>query len=161
MTFHDGEPFNAEAVCFNFDRWYNFTGSFQNPSASYYWQTVFGGFAKTEPDSGAPEDSLYKSCEAVDDEHGRDHADEAVVARSSARSRSRAFAIASPKALAKYGADEGTVDADGIFQPTGTFGTEHPIGTGPFKFDSWKRGDQLTLVRNDDYWGEQGASSTR
>src|SRR5215216_1493309 len=64
VTFQDGEPFNAEAVCYNFDRWYNFKGSFQNPSASYYWQTVFGGFAKTDPKSGAPADSLYKSCKA-------------------------------------------------------------------------------------------------
>src|SRR5215831_7295846 len=28
-----------------------------------------------------------------------------------------------------------------------------PIGTGPFKFVTWNRGDSLTLVRNDDYWG--------
>jgi peptide/nickel transport system substrate-binding protein len=28
-----------------------------------------------------------------------------------------------------------------------------PIGTGPFKFASWNRGDSLTLLRNDDYWG--------
>ena len=67
VTFHDGEPFNAEAVCVNFDRWYNFEGSFQNPSASYYWQTVFGGFAETDPESGAPAESFFESCTAVDE----------------------------------------------------------------------------------------------
>ncbi|MGH3038306.1 MAG: ABC transporter substrate-binding protein [Gaiellaceae bacterium] len=151
ITFHDGEPFNAEAVCFNFDRWYNFTGSFQNPSASYYWQTVFGGFA--EPEEGSPETSLYQSCEAVDES--------TVVLTLTQPSASflgalalTNFTIASPKALTDYGADEGEVDEEGIFHPTGTFGTEHPIGTGPFKFDSWTRGDRLVLVRNDDYWGE-------
>jgi peptide/nickel transport system substrate-binding protein len=27
-----------------------------------------------------------------------------------------------------------------------------PIGTGPFKFKSWQRGNRIELVRNDDYW---------
>ena len=36
MKFHDGTPFNAAAVCFNFNRWYNFTAPFQNAGATYY-----------------------------------------------------------------------------------------------------------------------------
>jgi peptide/nickel transport system substrate-binding protein len=153
VTFHDGEPFNAAAVCTNFDRWYGFTGSFQNPSASYYWQTVFGGFAKTDPKSGAPDTSLFKSCEAVDESTVRLNLTKASSSILGAQALS-SFAIASPKALEEFGADEGNVDADGIFHPTGSFGTEHPIGTGPFKFESWTRNDRLTLARYDDYWGE-------
>jgi peptide/nickel transport system substrate-binding protein len=30
-----------------------------------------------------------------------------------------------------------------------------PVGTGPFKFVSWKQGDELVLARNDAYWGEK------
>ena len=29
----------------------------------------------------------------------------------------------------------------------------NPIGTGPFKLLNWKKGNQLTLVKNDHYWG--------
>jgi len=153
VTFHDGEPFNAEAVCFNFDRWYNFTGSFQNPSASYYWQTVFGGFAETDPESGAPEESFFESCEAVDEGTVVIRLTSPSSAILGALSLSN-FSIASPAALEEFGADEGEVDDEGIFHPTGTFGTEHPIGTGPFAFVSWTRGDRLVLERYDDYWGE-------
>ena len=29
-----------------------------------------------------------------------------------------------------------------------------PIGTGPFKFSGWRRGDSVTVTRNDAYWGK-------
>ena len=36
----------------------------------------------------------------------------------------------------------------------------HPVGTGPYAFSSWRRGDSLTLVRNDGYWGAKPAIRT-
>src|SRR4051812_10420009 len=43
VKFHDGTPWNAAAACYNFNRWYNWTGPFQDPSATYYYQTTYGG----------------------------------------------------------------------------------------------------------------------
>ena len=41
-----------------------------------------------------------------------------------------------------------------IFAP-GTADTvsESPVGTGPYMFEAWDRGQQITAVRNPDYWG--------
>ena len=156
VTFHDATKLNAAAVCFNFERWFGFKGSLQLDSASYYWQTVFGGFKDASGPGPDAKDGLYKSCTAVDDATVR-----IELTRPSASFLGAlalpAFAIASPDALQKYGADEGAVNADGIFQPTGTFGTAHPIGSGPFKFESWTRGDRLVLARNDAYWGTKAS----
>ncbi len=33
--------------------------------------------------------------------------------------------------------------------------TRDPIGTGPYVFDNWAPGENITLVRSDSYWGEQ------
>jgi len=154
VKFQDGTDFDAAAVCFNFDRWYGFKGSFQNSSATYYWQTVFGGFKQNEKANESLGTSLYSNCTAKDSKTAVIVLTKPSASFLGALSLS-AFGIASPDALKKYGADKGTVDADGVFHPTGTFGTEHPIGTGAFKFESWTRGDKLTLVRYDDYWGEK------
>lgn len=37
---------------------------------------------------------------------------------------------------------------------------EHPIGTGPYVFSEWNRGESLTMVRNDNYWGETALTPT-
>ena len=43
-----------------------------------------------------------------------------------------------------------------MFSKTGVddLATE-PIGTGPYKLDKWARGDSISLVRNEDYWGKK------
>jgi peptide/nickel transport system substrate-binding protein len=150
VKFHDGTPFNAQAVCINFNRWYNFTGAAQSASASYYYDLVFAGY-KTGPKA---KNALYQSCRAVG----------SGVAVIKLRRPFGPFlgaltlipfGINSPTAMKKYSADKGTLSKDGVFVPGGTYGSQHPTGTGPYKFSSWRVGDKLTIVRNDAYWGKK------
>jgi peptide/nickel transport system substrate-binding protein len=148
VKFHDGTDFNADAVCFNFERWYNFKGLAQSPSATPYWQDVFGGFADT-PD--VP--NIYKSCDAKDD-------NTAVITLNHVTSKFPAalslpsFSIESPDALKQYDADNLSGNEDALTYPS--YALEHPTGTGPFKFEKWDRGNgEVTIVRNDDYWGDK------
>jgi peptide/nickel transport system substrate-binding protein len=151
VTFQDATPFNAAAVCFNFNRWYNFKGVLQSSSLSYYWSTVFGGFAHTENTNDVPADSLYKSCDAKDP-------NTAVITLTKPSSAflaglaNPAFSMSSPDALAKYHADDVTGTGDSP-KFNGTFGSQHPIGTGPLMLDTYTPNDQLAMKRYDGYWG--------
>ena len=152
VRFHDGTPFDAAAVCANFERWYRFRGILQSPAVSAIWQTIFGGFATRDLPS-APPSSLYEGCAASSER-------EAVITLTRPSGAflsalaSPPFAIASPDALIRYEADKVTGSAEAP-RFEGTFATEHPVGTGPFKFEQWARKDRLVLVRNDDYWAEE------
>jgi ABC-type transport system substrate-binding protein len=37
---------------------------------------------------------------------------------------------------------------------------EKPIGTGPYKVESWERGNELVFTKFDDYWGEAAKTQT-
>ncbi len=149
VTFHDGTTFDAAAVCANFDRWYSWTGLQQNENISYYYNSLFQGFAESED----PElvGGLYDSCEAQDEQT-------AVVTLTRpfagfiASLSLPAFSMQSPTAMEEYDADNLSGSADDV--RFSAYGTEHPTGTGPFQFDSWERGQSVTHTRYDDYWGD-------
>lgn len=142
VKFQDDTDFDAEAVCFNFDRWVNFTGLAATESLSYYYKAVFGGW-------GA--DSKYASCAASD-------ATTAVVTLGApvpeliAALSLPAFSMQSPAALEEFAADDvqGTEDAPQLTE----YGQGHPVGTGPYTFVEWKTGESITLEAFDGYWGE-------
>jgi peptide/nickel transport system substrate-binding protein len=134
VKFHDGAPFNADAVIFNFDRW-QYTdnpyhkGGGANSAQFGYFSFQFGGF---------DDDAVIEKVEAVDEYTVRFTLREPLgpFVKNLAMSP---FAIASPEAVKK--------DVEGFWQK--------PVGSGPFKFVSWETGSQITLEKNPTWWGSE------
>ena len=148
VTFHDGEPFNAEAVCYNFERMYD-----QNEAgqvAAEYWGYVMGAYAND------PENSLYQGCEATDEF-------EAVVTISRSTSGFPTMLTLSSLAMQSPAAMEAG-DANGIEAQGEGFSfpdyAQNPVGTGPYQFVEYDQSvGTVTLEAYDDFWGDAPASS--
>jgi len=143
VKFHDGTPFNAAAVKFNYDRWKNFTkGDLQDNA--YYYGAVFGGF-------GA--DSNIVSVDAPNDTT-------VVMTLKAPQSNFllaqtlQVFGIQSPTALQAGNADSTPLSANNYAQGKGT----SMVGTGPFMFKEWVPGDHVTVVKNPNYWDTPNAA---
>jgi peptide/nickel transport system substrate-binding protein len=126
VTFHDGTPFNAEAVVFNFERWM-FEHHPYHKGVFEYWKSMFGGFP-----------GFVKSVQAID-EYTVEFVLEKPMAPFLANLAMPMFGIASPTAIKKHG--------DNYFK--------NPVGTGSFRFREWRKDDRVVLERNPDYWGEK------
>jgi peptide/nickel transport system substrate-binding protein len=133
VSFHDGTPFNAEAVKFNVDRW-NITDhpySFRNEGKTYVpWGWVFNG----PREEGGIVDEVV-----VVDEFTVEFRMAQPTPFLPAQLAAVYFQFDSPAAVMAHGADYGTPGVGSV-------------GTGPFKFVSWVEGQQVTVEANPDYW---------
>ncbi len=134
VKFHDGTPFNAEAVKFNVERWWdkNHPNGDRAAGKQYeIWQQLFGGF-KDEPAS------LLQAVNVVD-AHTLQFVLKQPFAAFPSAIASGFFGMASPTAIKQAGAKYGTPGS-------------LAVGTGPFRFQEWRTGDRIVLTKNPDYW---------
>lgn len=149
VAFQDGTPFNAYAVCFNFNRWFAFSADLRRQAPGGSFEGVF------KAHSDEPELSIFKSCTALSADTVRIDLTQRFTAFLQALTLP-AFAMASPAALTAGTAD--VLDQSRGGQPVSVFGTK-PVGTGPFSLSSWDEGS-VTLATNTSYWGERGQIAT-
>lgn len=132
VKFHDGEPFDARAVVWNFERWKStkhpqHENQLKAGQTFEYFEGQFDGF---------DDKSIIAKVEAVGS-----HMVRFTLKRPQAPFLQNLamfpFGIASPKAVEKWGTDFG----------------KHPVGTGAFKFVEWKPNQEVVLEANPDHWG--------
>ncbi|MEZ4727694.1 MAG: ABC transporter substrate-binding protein [Caldilineaceae bacterium] len=129
VTFHDGTPFNAEAVKWNMDRWRDPENEWRFGRTFEYYDIEFGTDLAIADVTVVDEDTVQLTLSAPSGVLLAKLAEHFV------------FGMNSPTAVMEQGDTYGT--------PAGTV-----VGTGRFKFVEWVPDDHITVERNDDWWGE-------
>lgn len=124
VTFHDGTPFNADAVLFSFERQMNL----QHPAYAFgapyeYWEAM-----------GMKD--IVRKIEKKGDYIILIHL-KRTTAPFLANLSMSFLSMVSPQAVVKYGKNF----------------DQNPVGTGPYKLQSWKKDDALVLEAWENYWG--------
>jgi peptide/nickel transport system substrate-binding protein len=57
--------------------------------------------------------------------------------------------------LSILGANEGSIISPKALAEDPKKLWDHPVGTGPFEFDYWKAGQEISLKKNEEYWGDK------
>jgi peptide/nickel transport system substrate-binding protein len=128
VKFHNGNPFNAEVVKWNMDRWRDKNNKYRFGKTFEYYDSEFGDEAGIEDVKVIDENTVevkLKQPSAV------------MLAK---LSLAGVFCMVDPKEIEKQGDKYGTP-------------ASKPVGTGPFKFVEWVKDDHITLERNTDWWG--------
>lgn len=127
VKFHDGTDFDANAVVFNIERWWDPNNEYhQGEFANVV--SFFGGF---KGDEGC----IIDDVKATGDYEVQITLNQ-VYPAFLARLTDPSTAIISPEAIKTYGEEIG----------------RNPVGTGPFVFESWTPNDNITLTKNENYW---------
>ncbi|WP_411503855.1 glutathione ABC transporter substrate-binding protein [Brevibacillus centrosporus] len=116
VKFHDGTPFNAEAVKTTIARVLD--EKVGSPRATQF--------------------KMIKEVKAIDDYTVQFKLEYPYSPLLSILANHEG-SILSPKAIEQYGKDL----------------SKHPVGTGPFVFESWTPGQEIVLAKNENYWGEK------
>ena len=131
VKFHDGTPFNANAVVFSIGR------QMKNRNVK------FSGKGWDIPKQERPPE-YWVSMEMDDIVDSIEATDEYTVV----------FKLKKVTApfLANLGMDFSDIISPAAFTKDPAAFVRNPVGTGPFKFQSWKKDDSIVLVANKDYW---------
>jgi peptide/nickel transport system substrate-binding protein len=135
VTFHDGTPFNADAVVFSIGR------MMKDRNVKF-----FGKPLEVPAQERPPE--YWVSMEMDDTVGAIEAVDEYTVVFKLKR-------VEAPF-LANMGMDFADIISPTAFMKNPKEFIRNPVGTGPFKFVKWVKDDRIILEKNPDYWDKSG-----